>query len=164
MLPGEPEKVPEQFAQLWGSTELATMTSFQGAEEINICLNRLDDFQPEIKPFLLSNKALHSRQALANAAAPLAALCPRQMLPRQAAPASCTCHRHSQGSQAGGRTLPRDKASRLLSHCLWHRKGLQSWTCLPQGQGWSLRDPLIHRMLHLALFAQEKKGLRRGIL
>lgn len=138
------------------------MTSFQGAEEINICLNRLDDFQPEIKPFLLSNKALHSRQALANAAAPLTGPLPSPNAAQAAR--HCSLHlprRHSRGDTQGeGRRLT-PLRNGAAGCCLWQRRGLRSWTCLPKGQRWSLRDPLIHRMLHLALFAQEKEGQKK---
>lgn len=94
---------------------LAIMTSFQGAEEINICLNRLDDFQPEIKPFLLSNKALHSRQALANAAAPLTGPLPSPNAAQAAR--HCSLHLPQPGGHAGGRQethSPEEWGGRLL--------------------------------------------------
>lgn len=154
MLPGEPEKVPEQFVQIWGRhrTLLAIMTSSQGAEEINICLNRLDDFQPEIKPFfpLSLIRLCTAGRAWLMQQQHSQALCPHQMLPRQADSASCTCH--SQEDTQGRQETP----LRNGTAGSWHRRGLQSWICIPKGQSWSLRDPFIHKMLHLALFAQGK--------
>lgn len=96
---------------------LAIMTSFQGAEEINICLNGLNDFQPHTKPFLLSNKALHSRQALANAAAPLTSPLPSPNAAHEGR--HCFLHLpqgHSRGGQAGD-SLRRGTAGCCHSAC-----------------------------------------------
>lgn len=132
----EPEKAPEHFAQLWGKhrTSLTIMTSLQGAEEINICLNRPHDFQPKRKPFFCSLIRLctagrpwlmqhhHSR-----------ALCPLQMLPGLADSASCTCHGDTaRGTrrEKGGETPLRNGAAGC-----GRGQGSKAGSAFPKGRG-----------------------------
>lgn len=93
------------------------------------------------------------------------ALCPRQMLPRRAAAACRTCPDGAGQGGAGGtrgeRRLPEEQGQRAAVATACGR-GCESSVCLPKGQVWGVRGPLIHckekRLLRSALSAPAKEG------